>query len=144
MQRILIGLAIAGLASLAPLHAQQQASEVYEWRDASGTVHYSQTPPPKGAYQARRITNTGSAAPAATAAAASAATPGASPGAAAAGRGASAECVRARENVSALQGKDPVQQDTDGDGKPDTVLDDAQRASQLNLAQAAVQAYCTP
>ena len=142
MQRILIGLAIAGLASLAPLHAQQQASEVYEWRDASGTVHYSQTPPPKGAYQARRITTSGSAAPAAGAAAATpAATTAAAP---ASDRGASAECVRARGNVAALQSKAPVQQDTDGDGKPDTVLDDAQRASQLNLAQAAVQAYCTP
>lgn len=140
MHRIVIGLALAGLASLAPAHAQQQASEVYQWKDASGTTHYSQTPPPKGAFQARKITHTGSAAPAATTASASAT----ASATAAASRESSKECVQARANVTALQGKGPVSQDTDGDGKADAALDESQRAGQLNLAQAAVQAYCTP
>ena len=37
-----------------------------------------------------------------------------------------------------------MQQDTDGDGTPDVVLDATQRAAQLELARAAVKAYCTP
>ena len=44
----------------------------------------------------------------------------------------------------ALQGEGDVQQDTDGDGEPDSVLDADQRAAQLELAQAAVKAYCAP
>jgi len=35
-------------------------------------------------------------------------------------------------------------QDTDGDGKADTALTDAQRSAQRTLAEAAIQAYCTP
>ena len=26
------------------------AGEVYQWKDANGVTHYSQTPPPKGVY----------------------------------------------------------------------------------------------
>ena len=43
-----------------------------------------------------------------------------------------------------LAGKGAVQQDTDGDGKPDKVLGDEDRANQRNLADAAVKAYCPP
>ena len=37
-----------------------------------------------------------------------------------------------------------VQQDTDGDGKPDKTLGEEDRASQKSLAEAAVKAYCPP
>ncbi|HET6396979.1 MAG TPA: DUF4124 domain-containing protein, partial [Pseudoxanthomonas sp.] len=37
-----------------------------------------------------------------------------------------------------------VQQDTDGDGKPDHTLTAEERGAQRELAQAAVKAYCPP
>ena len=56
-----------------------------------------------------------------------------------------AQCAGARANLQILaSSKGPVQQDTDGDGKPDTVLDDSGRENQRNLAEAAVKAYCPP
>ena len=55
-----------------------------------------------------------------------------------------AQCTTARANLQMLAStKGPIQQDTDGDGKPDTVLDDTGRENQRNLAEAAVKAYCT-
>lgn len=130
MQRILFGALIAA-AGLGAAHAQQPAAEVYQWQDANGVTHFSQTPPAKGAYQQRAITNTGSAAPVAQAAT-SATTAAAE----------SSQCTTARSNIEALQGDTAVQQDTDGDGTPDKVLDPAERAAQLEFAQAAVKAFC--
>ena len=43
-----------------------------------------------------------------------------------------------------LDGPGKVLQDTDGDGKADTALTDAQRSAQKTLAETAIQAYCTP
>lgn len=137
MQRIVLGVAIA-LAGLSGAHAQQAASEVYQWKDANGVTHYSQTPPAKGAYTQRAINNTGSAAPIAPTAAA------ATPTITATGASANPQCTTARSNIATLEGKAAVQQDTDGDGKPDKTLSDAERTSQMELAQAAVKAYCTP
>jgi hypothetical protein len=111
-----------------PAIAQQTAGEVYQWTDASGVTHYSQTPPDKGRYEQRLITSSGAAAPAASEPVAQADNP---------------QCTTARANIAALQGEGDVQQDIDGDGKPDRVLDADQRAAQLDLAQAAVKAYCT-
>ena len=119
--------AFAALAA-APAFAQQTAAEVYQWTDANGVTHYSQTPPSQGRYEQRVINAGGTAAPAATAAA-----PVEHP-----------QCATARANIAALQGEGEVRQDTDGDGEPDATLDPAQRAAQLELAQAAVKAYCTP
>lgn len=138
MQRIVLGVAIA-LAGLSGAHAQQAASEVYQWKDATGVTHYSQTPPAKGAYTQRAINNTGSAAPIAPTAAAGTATT-----VTATGAPANPQCTTARSNITTLEGKAAVQQDIDGDGKPDKTLSDAERTSQMELAQAAVKAYCTP
>lgn len=121
------GLLAAGLfaASL----ATAVAGEVYQWKDARGVTQYSSTPPPKGVYKTRTITNAG----AANAAVTTSATPAENP-----------QCVQARTNVTALQGKGAVQQDSDGDGKPDKTLTDSERASQLTLAQATLSANnCT-
>ncbi|MEN1940067.1 DUF4124 domain-containing protein [Luteimonas sp. MJ246] len=128
MHRIVLGAILVIAAS--PAFAQQTAGEVFQWKDANGVTHYSQTPPEKGSYEHRLITSSGAAAPTTS-----------EPAAAAAGN---ANCTAARANITALQGQGDVMQDTDGDGKPDAVLDADQRASQLELAQAAVKAYCTP
>jgi hypothetical protein len=130
MHRILLGAAL--VLAAAPALAQQTAGEVYQWTDASGVVHFSQTPPAAGTFRHRVITATGSAAPASSEAVAQAAAAQDNP-----------QCTTARTNIAALQGEGPVQQDTDGDGTPDTVLDANARAAQLELARAAEKAYCT-
>lgn len=137
MKRIAFA-AVLAFGGLSVAHAQQSASEVYQWNDANGVTHYSQTPPAKGAYTQRVISNDGSAAPVVqpTAASATATTADAA--------SANPQCTTARKNIAALEGQAAVQQDTDGDGKPDKTLTDAERASQLEFAQAAVKAYCTP
>ena len=56
---------------------------------------------------------------------------------------ASAQCTTAQKNMELLQGKGALQQDTDGDGKPDRTLDDAERANQLELARATLKANCS-
>jgi hypothetical protein len=139
MQRIILAAALT-LAGLSVGHAQQAASEVYQWKDANGVTHYSQTPPAKGAYTQRMISHDGSTAPVVqTAASGATATTTAD-----AGASTNPQCTTARKNIAALEGEAAVQQDTDGDGKPDKTLSDAERASQMEFAQAAVKAYCTP
>ncbi|MEN1929570.1 DUF4124 domain-containing protein [Luteimonas sp. MJ204] len=128
MHRIVLGAILVIAAS--PVFAQQTAGEVFQWKDANGVTHYSQTPPDKGSYEHRLITSSGTAAPTASSEPVAAAE--------------NSNCTAARANISALAGEGNVMQDTDGDGKPDTVLDADQRASQLELAQAAIKAYCTP
>src|SRR3546814_6836772 len=54
----------------------------------------------------------------------------------------SPQCATSRANIALLEGKAPVQQDTDGDGKPDKTLADTERANQLNLARALLKANC--
>lgn len=130
MQRLILGAALVlATAGLPVAHAQQTAGEVYQWTDAGGVTHYSQTPPARGAYQQRVITHSGSAAPAAGTATVDAAQ--------------NPQCVVARNNIAALETGRTVGQDADGDGKPDQVMTDDQRAAQLDLARAAVKAYCT-
>ena len=108
-----------------------QAQQVYQWKDKNGVTHYSDSPPPNQTVQNRRINQYG-------AAAAEAAQPAGKPVD-------NAQCTSARANLQILGAtKGPIQQDTDGDGKPDTTLDDTGRENQRNLAEAAVKAYCTP
>jgi hypothetical protein len=99
---------------------------LYKWKDANGVTQYSERPPAGQAYETRRITTAGT--PVA------AAEPGKADEA--------PECTAARRNLDLLQGNGPVMQDTDGDGKPDTRLDDAQRSAQKQLAEAAAAVYC--
>ena len=91
-----------------------------------------ETPPAKGSYEQRVITSSGAAAPTA---AAEAKTDDAAAG--------NPQCATARANVATLQAEGDVQIDADGDGQL-RVLNAEQRANQLELAQAAVKAYCTP
>lgn len=121
------------------------AGEVYKWKDANGAVHYGQKPPAKGAYTVVKVNDVAPSKPAATPAQASASTTAASTAAtAAADAKENPSCTRARQNLSVLNGKLAVQMDTDGDGKPDKTLSDAERASQLELANASMKANCTP
>jgi hypothetical protein len=52
------------------------------------------------------------------------------------------QCATARANLALLDGSGAVMQDTDGDGKADSPLDDTQRQNQRALAEAAAKAYC--
>ncbi|MBD7988535.1 DUF4124 domain-containing protein [Luteimonas sp. Sa2BVA3] len=128
MHRFVLGTVLAFAA--APALAQQTAGEVYKWTDANGVTHYSQTPPASGKFEHRLITSSGATAPTAVEDAAEAP--------------ANPQCTAARANLTALQAEGDVMQDSDGDGKPDQVLNAEQRANQLELAQAAAKAYCTP
>jgi hypothetical protein len=103
------------------------AGELYQWKDANGVTHYSQTPPASGNYPERTESGRASAKP---------------PEMAAAKPAESAQCATARANIALLEGKSPVQRDSDGDGKPDKVLDDTERSNQLELARALLKANC--
>ena len=110
----------------AGLCANASATNVYQWKDAKGVLHSSDKPPPGQKYETRRITTSGEPVAAAEPAKADEAP----------------ECTAARRNLELLQGSGPLMQDTNGDGKPDTQLDDAQRSAQKQLAEAAAAAYC--
>ena len=121
-------LALSGSALLL-VAAAAAAADVYQWKDANGVTHYSQTPPPSGAYsehsESGRYYQARPAQP-------TAAAPAESP-----------QCATARKNLIVLQGKAEVQIDSNGDGKPDKTLDADGRANQLALAQAQIKADCT-
>ena len=106
------------------------AGKVYQWKDAKGVTHFSDSPPPAGQKALdRRIDNRGEPIPEVAAGKAAVENP---------------MCTTAKRNLTALASSSPVQQDTDGDGKPDKTLDDTDRANQRGLSEAAVKAYCTP
>jgi hypothetical protein len=46
--------------------------------------------------------------------------------------------------LARLQSSNAVGIDTNGDGKPDRNLTDAERKSQVTLNEAGVKAFCTP
>lgn len=105
------------------------ASEIYQWTDASGVTHYSENPPPAGTeYQTRRITDSGASIQAVDPAPAQEAEKADDP-----------QCATARNNIEVLQGEGPVHQ---GEGDDTRELDADERANQLELAHAAVRAYC--
>jgi len=103
------------------------AGDVYQWKDTRGVTQYSSSPPPKGTFTVRTINNKGAAGNA-VADVKAAENP---------------QCSSARMNLQVLQGKGAVQQDTDGDGKGDKVLSESERASQLTLSKAMIDATCT-
>lgn len=117
------GLVLALVAG--PALAQQR---VYQWKDANGVTHYSDTRP-ADRYTTRNINSaTGSPAPTQ----------------AEEGPAESAQCKSVRLNLARLQGSGAVGVDTDGDGKPDRNLSTEERQSQRELNEAAVKAYCPP
>jgi hypothetical protein len=111
------------------LAAPAFAGEVYQWKDANGVTHYSQTPPKQGKYATRSIYHRQSTADATAAAAAPPAE--------------SSQCVTARKNIELLQSGAPLRMDSDNDGKPDRDLDDSERAGQLQIAQTVARVNCS-
>jgi hypothetical protein len=122
--RLLLAAAIAAFALPAV------AGKVYQWKDADGVTHYSDEPPPSGAYSDREFSSPD------PAVIAPVAEPAAVPAADA------DVCTRARLNLVRLQSGDPVGLDADGDGQPDAPLTDAGRAEQIALAERAIAARC--
>ncbi|MBD9369539.1 DUF4124 domain-containing protein [Xanthomonas sp. XNM01] len=116
---LLLAASLAGTAA---------AGTVYQWKDARGVTHSSDKPPAGQAYQTRRIDQQPG-----TAATAAPATSVESP-----------QCTTARANLTVLQGSGAIQQDSDGDGKPDRTLSPEERSAQKDLAEAAIKAYCPP
>ncbi len=108
------------------LSAQQ---EIYKWRDKSGAVHYSSTPPKSGKFERRTIAPSAVAAPAAVpAAAVTAAKPSNS--------GENPLCTTARNNLKALNDRSrQVMMDSNGDGKPEAALNEIQRASEIGKTE---------
>lgn len=122
-----LSIACAALV-LAASAAGASASEIYQWTDARGVTHYSETPPPAGTpYQTRQITDTGASTRAVAPAPAQPAV-------------VNPQCSTARSNIEVLLGEGPVQQD-DGDGNARELSAD-ERTNQLELARAAARAYC--
>lgn len=117
-----------GLSALLAAAATAAADDVYEWKDAGGVTHYSQTPPASGSYLKQNDSGRRAPAP--------------SPQSAALSPAESPQCAIARKNVELLQSDTAVQQDTDGDGKPDKTLSAEDRANQLELARAMLKADC--
>lgn len=101
------------------------AGEVYQWKDAGGVTHYSQTPPSQGKFQQRTITQRENTAPTQ------------SPE-----RPVSPQCATAQRNIELLQGGSRLQVDSNGDGQPDGDLDDADRQKQLEIAQTVARVNC--
>lgn len=130
MRHPILGTALALVAAASV--AGVGANEVYQWKDANGVTHYSESPPPSGSYQQRKITDSGASTSQTTTTSGQASTPAAAE---------NPQCAIARRNIEALRGDGPVQQD-DGEGNV-RELDADERANQLELAQAAVRAYCT-
>ena len=131
MRRPLIALV---LLSFAPLLCAQ----AYKWKDAAGTVHYSETPPPAGTKYSR-VTVTGSAEPAV---AASSPPPAAAPAMAQADTPANRDklCGNLQHNLEQLQGDAALNMD-DGNGHV-TAMDATRRQQELASEQAQYQQYC--
>ena len=109
----------AGLLLLAPAAF---AAQVYQWKDAQGVTHYTDQPPANQTHTTRQT-------------AAPKPTPAAAPAV-------NANCTNARGNLETLQGKADVGVDEDGDGKPDRMLSDAERAARVKLAETQIDTYC--
>lgn len=142
-----IGLSILGIAGFA------SAQQIYSWKDASGVVHFSQTPPSSGTHYTKMQVSSGSAV-AARPSAPSGRAPSVEGGDAAVPPPAPAQstrpdtpanrtalCKQLRSNIALLQGTKPVVT-RGGDGKQQ-VMDDGARQRQLATARSQQVQYCS-
>jgi hypothetical protein len=125
------------------LLAPAVAAQVYKWTDASGTVHYSETPPPQGT-RFTRVSTSSIEQPAATPAPAKKAEAAPEPAAETATLPDTPEnrarlCSSLKANLDVLKGSDPVVMEQQGKA---VALDEAQRSEQLEQAQAQYAQYC--
>jgi hypothetical protein len=117
-----IGLGLVALLATLPV----LAGEVYQWKDAKGVTHYSDSPPPGTPYKNRKVDD-------------------APPSAATAAKDEDPRCAIARMNLQRLKdAKGPVGLDADGDGKPDKEMTAEEVAAQVRLAETTLKNTCTP
>ncbi|HJU07985.1 MAG TPA: DUF4124 domain-containing protein [Rhodanobacteraceae bacterium] len=149
MPRLLVSavLAVAALAACASASAQ-----VYKWKDANGTTHYSDVPPPTGSkYQkvnvSSSVATTVAPAPASTAVAADASAKTAAPASASTARvpdtadNRAKLCKQLDSNIALLNSDQPL---TSGDAStPQQNMSDVQRRQELATAQAQKKQYCS-
>ena len=143
MSRLLI---VVTLLLVAPLAAAQQ---IYKWKDANGTMHYSQSPPASGVHFQKMTLSGGTEsadAPAATTgsdatSSAPATTPASAPTAPVADTPANRAklCATLQSNLTTLKGNGPVVMQDGGQNK---LLDEQQRTQQLATANAQYQQFC--
>ncbi len=132
---------ITALALALPMVASAQ---VYKWVDASGTTHFSETPPPQGVkYQNIRTPSTAD--QGAPQPASDAASSGADAGKAKAADKRSPQlqrfCSQLESNISLLKSSQPLQRmGSDGKNVP---MDNSVRAQQLKQQQQRYDAFCT-
>lgn len=119
-----IGAAWVGMA-LALLALPVAANQVYQWKDAKGVTHYSDSPPANQPHKTREL----SLKPASTTAAPNKAV-------------ANSDCSNARANLKLLQGTAPVSIDENKDGKPDRELTTDERSKRTRLAESQIETYC--
>lgn len=100
------------------------AGDVYTWKDANGVTHYSQTPPQAGSSKYRMFVHAKREGPKSEASAEN------------------QQCATARSNAELLKSGKPLRRDTNGDGKPDADMPEAERAQQLELAQLVLRTNC--
>jgi hypothetical protein len=120
----ILGAASLGFAALL-LAAPAYAGTVYQWKDARGVTHYSDSPPPEQQGVQNRHLKDG---PAPTEAAAR---PKEDP-----------NCVTARGNLARLKGNQPVGLDGNGDGKPDSEMSAEDRARQIQQTEQMLKTSC--
>jgi hypothetical protein len=118
-----LGAVSLGFATLL-LAAPAFAGTVYQWKDARGVTHYSDSPPPSQQGVQNRHLKDGPAPPEAT-------EPNEAP-----------NCVTARSNLARLKGSQPVGLDADGDGKPDSELSAEDRAKRIQQTEQMLKSFC--
>ena len=129
MRGAILALIPAALLAASSLSAQET---VYQWKDANGVTHYSQTPPENVRYDSRQIRDRSLGSIAQKADAPSVRTPQEI-----------AACDRARLALQQLNSNFLVTMDKDGDGTPEP-LSAEEKAAQRRLSDQAVAAYCEP
>jgi hypothetical protein len=131
MHRFLIVLALLMTAPLV-------SAQVYKWSDASGTVHYSQSPPTKGT-QFKEMKPSGVVDPTPPAAPATVAPKPITTEVADTPANRANLCNTFKTSLTALQGTGAVVVEKDG---KQTALDDAGRKQETESAEAKIKLYC--
>jgi hypothetical protein len=141
MRRLLIATALLLAAPLV-------AAQAYKWTDASGTVHYSDAPPPQGT-KYNKVTTSGSVEPLAAPETATSTNPEtASHSQPQANQQPMADtpenraklCANLKSNMEMLKSNGPVVMQ---DGDQQKVMSNDQRKQQQTTAEAQYQQYCS-
>ncbi|WP_250625135.1 DUF4124 domain-containing protein [Pinirhizobacter soli] len=116
--------------------ATAASAQAYKWKDASGTVHYSDTPPPTGT-DYKNVKTTGSTSPLGPSAVP---TPSSSAAKPSADAGNKSVCTDLQKNMALLSGTEPLS--IDGPNGKQVALDDTHRRQELSLAQDQYKQNC--